>query len=76
MDDIAIYGNGLIEAYKAEQELARDPRIVLTSHAMKHVDKYLAYYGNMPYSPQNYKLYKDSDGQYFSNYTTFILNSI
>ncbi|MGE4489781.1 MAG: hypothetical protein AB7E95_09590 [Kiritimatiellales bacterium] len=68
MDDIVVFGNGLVQAYKGEQELARDPRIVLSPSAMRYVDHHLKYYGNRPHAPQNTHLFKDADGQYFINY--------
>jgi hypothetical protein len=68
MDDIAVYGAGLIEAYEAETTLARDPRIVLAPSAQLAVNRHLEYYGRSSYAPQNRYLLRDSDGQYFVNY--------
>ncbi|MGA3209434.1 MAG: hypothetical protein ABSE05_16620 [Syntrophales bacterium] len=68
MDDTVVYGNGLIEAYKAESYLARDPRIVLSVSAKEAVNKHLGYYGGHDYAPQVDQYSKDSDGQYFLNY--------
>ena len=45
MDDITVFGPGLIEAYEAETTLARDPRIVLGPSAQRAVNKHLKYYG-------------------------------
>lgn len=67
MDDIAVYGSGLIEAYNAETGLARDPRIVLAPSAREAVKKYLEYYGGA-HAPQNRYILKDTDGQYFLDY--------
>ncbi len=75
MDDIAVYGNGLIEAYKAETTLARDPRIVLARSARKAVDKHIGYYGRTNHAPQNRELLKDSDGQYFLDYMGTLVGS-
>lgn len=68
MDDTVVYGNGLIEAYEAENNLARDPRIVLSASAKEAVNKHLEYYGRQDYAPQVDQYYKDSDGQFFLNY--------
>lgn len=68
MDDIAVFGAGLIEAYEAETTLARDPRIVLSPSAQVAVNRHLEYYGRGAHAPQNRDLLRDSDGQYFVNY--------
>lgn len=68
VDDIAVFGDGLIEAYEAETTLARDPRIVLAPSAQAAVNRHLEYYGHGAHAPQNRDLLRDSDGQYFVNY--------
>ena len=68
MDDIAVFGSALIEAYESEQKLARDPRIVLAPSAKQAVDRHLNYYADGRHAPQVRDLLKDSDGQYFLNY--------
>ncbi len=68
MDDITVFGDGLIEAYEAETTLARDPRIVLAPSAQRAVNRHLTYYGGGSHAPQNHALLKDSDGQYFVHY--------
>lgn len=72
VDDIAVVGGGLIEAYDGESSLARDPRIVLTASATKAVKSHLEYYGSRSgggsYAPQNRDLLQDADGQWFLNY--------
>lgn len=68
MDDIAVYGAGLIEAYEAETTLARDPRIVLAPSAQLAVNRHLEYYLYRSHAPQNRDLLRDSDGQCFVNY--------
>jgi hypothetical protein len=73
MDDIAVYGSGLIEAYEAETTLARDPRIVLGPSAQKAVNQHLQYYGRGSHAPQNQDLLKDSDGQYFVHYMNTLI---
>ena len=72
VDDIAVVGGGLIEAYKGESTLARDPRIILTATAAKTVKGHLEYYGSRSgggsHAPQNRELLQDADGQFFLNY--------
>lgn len=41
VDDIAVFGGALIEAYEGESMLARDPRIILTSTAVETVKHHL-----------------------------------
>jgi hypothetical protein len=73
MDDTVVYGQGLIDAYNAEQSLARDPRIVLNKSAKDAVEKHLEYYGRTKSAPQVSYFYKDSDGQFFLNYLDTII---
>jgi hypothetical protein len=73
MDDIVVFGKGLIEAYRGERDKARDPRIILTDSATKAVEKHLKYYASPSHSPQARDLYIDADGQYFLNYLDTIL---
>lgn len=73
LDDDIIFGNGLLEALKGEQEQARDPRIILTGSALKHVDEHLTYYATLEDSPQYRELYRDADKQIFLNYLECIL---
>ncbi len=68
IDDLAVYGPALLEAYNGESELARDPRIVLTESAKALVVEHLAYYGNAGHAPQNSVLKRDRDGQWFIDY--------
>jgi hypothetical protein len=72
IDDIAVVGGGLMEAYEGEAFLARDPRIVLTETAMTAVNQHLEYYGSRSgggaHAPQNRELLRDADGQFFLNY--------
>lgn len=73
MDDIAVFGGGLNEAYDAESRLARDPRIVLAPSAEEAVKAHMKYYAEPDYSPQSRDLYRDSDGKVFLNYLESIL---
>jgi hypothetical protein len=68
VDDIAVFGGALNEAYEGETRLARDPRIVLTPSAATAVQKHLGYYRMSELAPQNRDLLRDADGQYFLNY--------
>ena len=73
VDEIAVFGEALLEAYRGERELARDPRIVLTESARRHVRTHVDYYRDRHESPQNRVLIRDTDGQWFLNYLDAIL---
>ncbi|MFX1487320.1 MAG: hypothetical protein ACFFBS_09550 [Promethearchaeota archaeon] len=73
IDDYVVFGNGLLDAYDAEQEQARDPRIVLTATAKASVNLHLEYYRDKAWAPQVREVYRDADGQYFLNYLDSIL---
>jgi hypothetical protein len=73
MDDIAVFGTGLNEAYDTESRLARDPRIVLASSTEEAVKTHMRHYAEPNYSPQNRDLYRDSDGKVFLNYLDSVL---
>ncbi len=73
MDEIMVYGGGLVEAYEAENKLAREPRIILTDSARVAVERHLGYYSNQRHAPQNRDLYKDADGYFFLNYLDTIM---
>lgn len=77
IDELAVYGPALLEAYVGESELARDPRIVLTDSAKALVSRHLEYYGGGRHAPQNSDLKRDRDGQWFVDYllTTIINDS-
>lgn len=68
IDEIAVFGPALADAYEGEAKLARDPRIILTDSALQTVKQHLEYYENKSWSPQNYHLLCDSDGKWFLNY--------
>ena len=53
VDEIAVFGDALLEAYKGESTLARDPRIVLTASARQSVRKHLQYYPDKHWAPQD-----------------------
>ncbi|HEV2161101.1 MAG TPA: hypothetical protein VGR52_02535 [Stellaceae bacterium] len=73
IDDIAVFGDALTQAYKGETELARDPRIILTESAVNAVKHHLRYYGNGLHAPQVRDLLRDADGQWFLNYLDCVL---
>ena len=73
VDDIAVFGDALLEAYRGESELARDPRIVLTESARRAVRAHVDYYRDRHEAPQNRVLVRDTDGQWFLNYLDAIL---
>lgn len=73
VDEIAVFGGALLEAYAGESTLARDPRIVLTGSARQYVVRHLGYYGNSMRAPQNRDLIQDIDGQWFLNYLDAVL---
>ena len=73
IDDIAVSGKALIEAYEGESQLARDPRIILTKSAEARVQSHLRYYTPREAAPQARDLLIDSDGRWFLNYLNVIL---
>jgi hypothetical protein len=73
VDEIAVFGSALNEAYMAESQLARDPRIVLTSSAVDTVRKHLDYYGTRDDCPYTRELLRDCDGQWYLNYLDCVL---
>ncbi len=73
IDDIAVVGTALTEAYEAEAALARDPRIILSASAVEIVKMHLGYYKEASHSPQARDLLQDSDGQWFLNYLDEVL---
>ena len=68
MDKIAVFGSALLEAVEAEEELAINPRIVLSRSAKMAVDEYLEYYALKKDAPFISGIWKDADGEYFINY--------
>jgi hypothetical protein len=68
VDEIAVFGEALWEAYDGESRVARDPRIVLTKSAIEAVQMHLTYYGDPRRAPHSHAILKDADGQWFVNY--------
>lgn len=73
VDEIAVFGSALVEAYEGESILARDPRIVLTSSAVAATKQHLSYYGSGRHAPHVRDVLRDSDGQWFLNYLECVL---
>lgn len=73
IDDLTVFGEGLIDAYDGESKHARDPRIILTKSAEQAVLHHVGYYSNPSHSPQARDIYKDADGQFFLNYLDSIM---
>jgi hypothetical protein len=73
VDEIAVFGEALIESHRAESQVARDPRIVLTASAVKAAQMHLQYYGSPRHAPQVRALLRDADGPWFVNYLQAVL---
>jgi hypothetical protein len=72
MDEHMVFGDGLVDAHRGEDELARDPRIVITESAKIHVREHLKFYLSNDWAPQSRALLIDSDGRLFINYLDVI----
>jgi hypothetical protein len=68
IDEHVVYGPALIEAYEAEQQFARDPRIILTASATETFRKRLLTYPEFRRSRWYHQVLTDADGQIFLNY--------
>jgi hypothetical protein len=68
MDDEIVFGKALLEAYDAERNRARDPRIVLAPSAELLVERHLEWYSHKSFAPHNHALLRDADGSLFVNY--------
>ncbi|WP_139306350.1 hypothetical protein [Methylomonas sp. LWB] len=73
IDEVAVFGDALTEAYHGESKLARDPRIILTQSAVTAAKKHLDFYSKPSFSPHVRFLLKDADGQWFLNYLHSVL---
>lgn len=73
VDEIAVFGSALAEAFAGESVLARDPRIILTSSAVETGKKHLTYYADPKIAPHVRDVLRDSDGQWFLNYLDCVL---
>jgi hypothetical protein len=72
VDDVAVFGDALVEAYEGEGR-ARDPRVILTDSAVEAVKQHLTYYPDGRDAPQVSAVLRDSDGQWFVNYLECVL---
>ena len=73
IDEIAVFGEALVEAHKGESSLARDPRIILTTSAVNAAREHLTHYEEPRHAPHTRDILQDSDGQWFLNYLDCIL---
>lgn len=74
VDEIAVFGDALGEAYNGESKLARDPRIILTTSAVAAAKEHLKYYyPQQSRAPHVRDILKDADGQWFINYLESVL---
>lgn len=73
VDEIAVFGGALMEAYHGESMQARDPRIILVKSAVEVTKRHLKYYGNPKSAPHVREVLCDVDGQWFLNYLECIL---
>lgn len=76
VDDVAVFGDALLEAHVAETEVARDPRIVLTASAIEASQTHLQYYANPRRAPHVREVLRDADGQWFVNYLQAVLYAV
>ncbi|MEK6408620.1 MAG: hypothetical protein AABN34_16960 [Acidobacteriota bacterium] len=68
IDEDIVFGDALIEAHKIENEVARDPRIVLSPTLEPYIGIHFQYYGDPQESPHSQIWLEDADGQLFVNY--------
>lgn len=68
MDQYLAYGPALLEAYKIESEIARDPRIVVCPKTRRLIERHFTFYHQPQHAPQNTYFLLDSDGQIFVHY--------
>lgn len=69
MDENLVYGAALIDAYEAETQRAREPRIILTASARAVVDEEAKRWALGPFTaPDDASLWQDSDGEVLINY--------
>jgi len=73
IDDIAVFGEALMQAHTAESKLAREPRIILTESAITVVKENLERYGHPRVASEARELLCDSDGRWFIDYLQSVL---
>src|SRR5665213_149009 len=76
VDDIAVFGDALNDAYLGESKFARDPRIILTESSAAATKRHLDYYAKARHSPQARYLLQDSDGKWFLNYLEAVMIAV
>lgn len=67
MDEHLVFGQGLLEAYQAENE-AVVPRVLLAQSAVAYLQRHITYYASTERAPQNAAVLRDEDGRLFLNY--------
>lgn len=73
VDEVAVFGDALTQAYLGESKYARDPRIILTESAVAAAKQHLSYYFPPAHAPHVRAILKDADGQWFLNYLDSVL---
>jgi hypothetical protein len=73
IDEIAVFGDALTQAYLGESKQARDPRIILVDSAVAAAKQHLNYYHPPAHAPHVRDILQDSDGQWFLNYLESVL---
>ncbi len=68
MDDDFVFGPGLVEAYRIENSIAIQPRIVLSRPVVDLCWEHTRYYGGARRSPQDSELLVAGDDEVFLNY--------
>lgn len=68
IDDIAVFGPALLDAYEAERERADTPRVILTPSAVETESDYRAHYPKSESYPISHCVCTDADGRHFVNY--------
>lgn len=68
MDEYAVFGPALVEAYKIESQRAVYPRIVLSADARTLVKHHVGYYADPVIAPHDHEILIDADGEWFLNY--------
>jgi hypothetical protein len=76
VDDLMVFGDGLLDAHHGEANLARDPRIILTPSAVEAIREHIRYYQEPSSAPQCDDLVQDADGQWFVNYLDVVICAV
>ncbi len=74
IDDSMVFGPALLEAYRIEQSVARDPRIVLSDSVLELARNHVTFYRKPEVAPQYEEILIDSDGKAFVNYLTLLFD--